>query len=132
MSTRIRSPTSTNSGTCNVAPVSSVAGFVPPLGDAVAAQARVGLRDLQVDPARQLDVGGLVVDEQHVHLAARLGPAQHLLQSALGDRDLLEGLRVHEVRVGPVGVQELHPPRLGPDGAELLPRPERPVDHVAV
>jgi hypothetical protein len=36
------------------------------------------------------------------------------------------------VRVGPVGIQKLHPPRLGPDGAELLPRSERAVDHVAV
>ena len=49
-----------------------------------------------------------------------------------GDRDLLEGLGVHEVRVGAVRVQELHLARLRAHGAELLARPERPVDHVAV
>jgi hypothetical protein len=36
------------------------------------------------------------------------------------------------VRVGPVGVQELHLARLGVDGPELLPGAERAVDHRAV
>jgi hypothetical protein len=33
------------------------------------------------------------------------------------------------VRVGAVGIEELHAPRLGAHGAELLARAERPVDH---
>ena len=49
--------------------------------------------------------------------------------TALGHRELLEGLRVHEVRVGAVRVEELHLARLGADRAELLARPERAVDH---
>jgi hypothetical protein len=36
------------------------------------------------------------------------------------------------VRIGPVRIQELHPARLRPDRPELLPRPERPVDHVPI
>ena len=36
------------------------------------------------------------------------------------------------MRVGAVLVQELHPPHLGADRAELLAGPEGPVDHVAV
>jgi hypothetical protein len=36
------------------------------------------------------------------------------------------------VRVGAVGVEELHLARLGPHRAELLARAERPVDHGAV
>ena len=59
-------------------------------------------------------------------------PAQRLRESRLGDRDLLEGLGVHEVRVGAVGVEELHLARLGAHRAELLAGAERPVDHVAV
>ena len=51
---------------------------------------------------------------------------------ALRDRDLLEGLGVHEVRVGAVRVEELHLARLGAHRAELLAGAEGPVDHVAV
>ena len=36
------------------------------------------------------------------------------------------------MRVGAVGVEELHLARLGAHGAELLARAERAVDHVAV
>ena len=50
----------------------------------------------------------------------------------LGDRELLVGLLVHEVRVGAVGVEELHLARLGADRAELLAGAERAVDHRAV
>ncbi len=34
------------------------------------------------------------------------------LTRPLGNGDLLVGLRVHEVRIGPIGVQELHLARL--------------------
>ena len=51
---------------------------------------------------------------------------------ACGHGDLLVGLGVHEVRVGAVGVEELHLARLGVHGAELLAGAERLVDDVAV
>ncbi len=104
----MRWPCSTNSGTWMTAPVSSVAGLVPPPETESPRTPGIGLGDLEVDGARQLDVRGLVVDEQHLDLAARLAPAQRVGDRALGDRDLLEGLRVHEVGVAAVRVQELH------------------------
>src|SRR5436190_15189341 len=101
-------------------------------GDRVPTHPRVGLADLQVDRARQLNVGGLLVDEQHIDLAARRASAQRLADAALGHGDLLVGLHVHEVRIAAVGVEELHLARLGAHRAELLPRSERAVDYVAV
>ena len=69
------------------------------------------------------------VDEQHLHVVAGLQPAQGLGHRRLGDRQLVVGLRVHEVRVGPVRVEELHLAALGVDLPELLAGPEGPVDH---
>jgi hypothetical protein len=87
---------------------------------------------LEIDSASQLHLCGLLVDEQHLHLAAWLAPAQGVLHGALGDGDLLEGLGVHEMRLAAVRIQELHLPGLRVHRAKLLPRPERPVDHVAI
>jgi hypothetical protein len=126
VSTRIRWPGSTNSGTWITAPVSSVAGLVPP------PETESPRSPGSVWETSRSDVARLVVDEQHVHLAAGGDEAQRVLHGGLGDRDLLEGLGVHEVRVGAVGVQELHRPRLGAHRAELLAGAEGPVDHVSV
>jgi hypothetical protein len=90
------------------------------------------VRHLELDGRRELHVGRLVVDEQQVDGLVRLDPLERIGERALRDRELLERLLVHEVRVGPVGVQELHLARLGPHRAELLPGAERPVDHRAV
>jgi hypothetical protein len=126
----MRCPGSTNSGTWMTAPVSSVAGLVPPPD--TESPRRPGSVSVTARSTAQLQIPRLVVDEQHVHLAARCDEAQRVLDRRLGDRDLLEGLGVHEVRVGAVRVQELHRPRLRVHRAELLARPEGPVDHVAV
>ena len=82
--------------------------------------------------AGQLEVARLAVDEQHVDLVVGLRPAQRVGDRRLGHGELLVGLGVHEVRVGAVGVEELHLARLGAHRAELLARAERLVDHVAV
>ena len=132
VSTLTRSPMFTNSGTLTVAPVSSVAGLLPP-PDAVSPRTpgSVCVTSSSTD-AGELDVGRLVVDVEQVDGLVRLDPLQRLADAGLGDRELLVGLLVHEVRVGAVGVEELHLARLGADRAELLAGAERPVDHRAV
>ena len=84
----------------STAPVSSVAGLVPPPETESPRSPGSVCGHLEVDGARQLHVGRLVVDEQHVDLAARLASSAARPRASLsGDRDLLEGLGVHEVRV---------------------------------
>ena len=132
VSTLTRSPMLTNSGHLDRRAGLERRGLVAAARGGVAAHARLGVGDLELDRRRQLQVGGLVVDEQQVDGLVRLGPLQRVLERRLGDRELLEGLLVHEVRVGAVGVEELHLARLGPDRPELLAGAERPVDHGAV
>jgi hypothetical protein len=123
----------TNSGTWTVAPVSSVAGLLPP-PDAVSPRTPgLGLRDLELDARGQLQVARLPVDEQQDRprrwassSAARPPPADS------GTASCSKEPGVHEVRVGPVGVEELHLARLGAHRTELLAGAERAVDHVAV
>ena len=80
----MRWPGSTNSGTWMTAPVSSVAGFVPPPETESPRRPGSVSRDGQVDRARQLQVSRLAVDEQHVHLAARRDPAQRVRDGRSG------------------------------------------------
>src|SRR5215218_80871 len=101
-------------------------------GGGVALHAGLGVGDLELDGSRELEVRGLVVDEQQVDGLARLDPLEGALDARLRDRELLVRALVHEVRVRAVGVEELHLARLGPDRPELLSGPERPVDHRTV
>ena len=99
----------------------------------VTAQPGLGLGDGEVDRARQLHVGGLIIDVEK--LDASSDSFIHCSGSAsvaLGDRQLLVGLGVHEVRVGAVAVEELHIANLGAHRPELLAGAEGAVDHVAV
>ena len=120
-------------GRWTVAPVSSVAGLLPP-PEAVSPR-RPGsvCGDLELDGGRQLQVA-TGWPSMNSTSTSSLGFVQRSASATrrLGDRDLLVGLGVHEVRVGAVGVEELHLARLGAHGAELLAGAERPVDHVAV
>ena len=132
VSTLTRSPMLTNSGTFTVAPVSRVAGLLPPPEGGVAADSRLGVRDLELHGGAELDVRRVAVDVQHVDAFVGLDHLQRLGHARLRQRDLLVGLLVHEVRVGAVGVEELHLARLGVDRAELLAGAEGTVDHIAV
>src|SRR3954469_63682 len=53
-------------------------GLVPAAGGGVAAHARLGLGDLELDGGRELDAGRLVVDEQQVDVVVGLEPAQRV------------------------------------------------------
>ena len=132
VSTLTLSPMFTNSGTWIVAPVSSVAGLLPPPeavsprtpGSVCVTSSSTEAESWTSDGwssmnSRSTDSFGLI----HFSVSAI---------DALGDRELLVGLLVHEVRVGAVGVEELHLARLGAHGAELLAGAERAVDHGAV
>ena len=66
VSTLTLSPMSTKSGTLIVAPVSSVAGLVPPPEAVSPRRPGLGLGHLEDDRGRQLQVAGLAVDEEHV------------------------------------------------------------------
>src|SRR5918993_1449108 len=89
VSTRTRSPTFTNSGTCTTTPVSSVAGFVP-------LEAGIGIRDFQVHVRGRLDAHDLPVRSEHVNRAALDHVAGGLAHGVGGDGGLLVGVRVHE------------------------------------
>src|SRR5256885_5263853 len=98
----------------------------------VAAQAGLGLGHLELDRGRELHAAGALVDEQDVDLVVGLHPTQRVADAGLRDRQLLVARAVHEVRVGAVGVEELHLAHLGAHGPELLAGPERLVDDVPI
>ena len=132
VSTSTRSPTLTNSGTCTVAPVSSVAGLLPPpeaVSPRTPGSVSVTSRSTALGSCRPPGWSSMI---EQLDRVVGLGPAQLLRELGLGHRQLLIGLAVHEVGVLTVGVEELHPPDLGADRAELLAGAEGPVDHVAV
>ena len=122
----------TNSGTLTCAPVSSVAGFVPP-PEAVSPRrpgsVSVTSRSTALGICRS--AGWPSIDSSSTSSFGRVH-LSGLGERRLRDRDLLERLGVHEVRVGAVGVEELHLAHLGPHRAELLAGAERAVDHVPV
>ncbi len=130
MSTLIFVPVSRKSGTATSAPVSTVAGLVPP-GRAVALQARLGVGDLEDHRGRQLD-------EQHVALVAGDDDLLVLEEELRGvadglgaHRDLVVGVTVHEDEVGAVVVEVLHVPLVDARGLDLHPGVEGLVDDLA-
>src|SRR3954453_15766679 len=105
VSTLTLSPMSTKSGKLTVAPVSRVAGLVPPpeavsprrpgSGWGTSSTTEGGscraLGDLEHEGSAQLQVGALPVDEEHVDRVVGLGPAQTLGEARFGHRHLLVG-----------------------------------------
>ena len=96
----------------------------------VAADAGIGLGDLQLDEVRQLDSDRAVVDEQDLHLGVLLEEVARLADFLGGEGDLIVRVEVHEV-VAVVLVEELHPLLLEVDQLDLLARAERVVDDPA-
>ena len=109
MSTLTLVPVSRNSGTAISAPVSSVAGLVPP-GRAVALQARLGVRDLEHDRRGQLDEQDGAVVAGHDGLLVLEHVLRRIADDLGGHRDLVVGVAVHEDEVGAVVVEVLHVP----------------------
>ena len=130
VSTRMTSPGSMKSGTWMVAPVSSD-GRLGAAGNGVALDAGGGIDDLEIDEGGQLHVERLVVDVDHVHFHVERHQVEPALEHALGKRELLVGLGVHEHDLVRLVVQILHRPALGAELLELLLGPERAVDDVA-
>ena len=108
-------------------------GLVAAAGGRVAAQAGLGLGDLELDRGRAAEIDDGWPSMKSTSTSS-FGLVQRSVSAsgARGHRHLLVGLGVHEVRVGAVGVQELHLARLGAHGAELLAGAEGLVDDVAV
>src|SRR5918999_2000764 len=106
--------------------------LVPAARRRVALHARLRLGHGHLDGARHLHVAGGLVDVQQLDLLVGDDPLERLGHLLLRQGELVVALRVHEVRVRAVGVEELHAPRLGADRAELLAGPEGAVDHGAV
>src|SRR5829696_6917658 len=103
-------------------------GLAPP-GGRVALEAWVGLGDLQVHMRGGLDAYHLAVRREHADRAVGHDVPARLPDGLHGDRELVVGLRVHEVEKVPVPVEVGHRAGLGPDALELLPRPEGLLDH---
>ncbi len=123
----MRSPTFTKSGTWTTAPVSSVAGLVTFETVSPFTPGSVSVTASSTDGG-QLDAGRLAVDGEDLHGARREHVVDHVRHLGARQRELLEGLLVHEVRLGAVVVEELDVLHLGVHARELLAGAERLVD----
>ena len=123
----IRSPVATKSGTCTTAPVSSVAGFVtfvtvsPRTAGSVSATVS-STDDGSWSPAGLPSTASICTELDGARIRERVRDL------GVREAELLERLLVHEVRLGPVVVQELHVLHLGVHARELLAGAERLVD----
>ena len=120
VSTRTFSPSSMKSGTWISTPFSSFAGFVPPPEAVLPLTPGLGLGDLQVERARDLDPGRALVDEQDLDLVVGHDPAHLLAGDVARELHLLVVGAVHEHRHLARVVEVLHPLRLGAHRPELL------------
>ena len=131
VSTRMRSPSFTKSGTCTMAPVSIVAGLVT--FDAVSplmpGSQRVILASMKGGSSMLI---GLRAPEEHVDLLVLLQELLGVADLGLRERELLEGLRIHEHQVLAVPVEVLHLVLLDVRLVHLLARAEAAVDRAAV
>src|SRR5256884_4332199 len=100
--------------------------------DGVAAHARLGLRDLEIDGQRQLDPDHGVLVAQHADRVALLQEGQHVLQLGAADRHLVVRARVHEVVEVALAVEVRRLPLLDPHGLELLAAAEALLEDGAV
>src|SRR5215510_7454832 len=96
-------------------------------GGRVAADARVGLHDLELEEVGQLHGDGAAIDEQDVDLRVLLEEVAGIAHLVGGQGDLIVGLQVHEV-IALVLVQVLHVLLLEVHQLDLLPRAEGVVD----
>src|SRR5215468_4838949 len=96
----------------------------------VAADAGIGLHDLQLDEVRQLDAHRAAVDEQDLDLRVLLEEVAGVSDLVRGERDLVVRVQIHEV-VALVLVEVLHPLLVEVDQLHLLAGAERVVDHPA-
>src|SRR5215510_15240057 len=100
-------------------------------GGRVAADARLGLHDLQLEEVGQLHGDGTAVDEEDVDLGVLLEEVAGVAHLVLGQGDLVVRLRVHEV-VPIVLVEVLHMLLLEVDQLDLLTGAERVVDDASL
>ena len=128
VSTLIRSPSSTNSGTFTTAPVSSVAGFSAPVRVSPFTPGSVFVMVSTTDAGRSTAIGTPSCSGD-----LRLGPLHQVVgaspTSARGHVDLVVGLQVHEDEVVAVGVQVLQVLALDDRQIHLHAGVERALDH---
>ena len=127
-STRITWPSSMKSGTCTVAPVSSVAGLVAPVAVSPRTPGSVRVTASSTKDGSSTENHPVVVDQP-----LALHPFLQVLQligadELLGQHDVVERLLVHEVVEVAVGVGELHRPALQPHVGDPLAGVVGPVD----
>ncbi len=112
VSTRTVTPWSRCSGTWTTTP-GRQRGGLGAAGRRVAAHARGGLDDRQLDRIRQLDGDHLVVDHQRLDPLHVFGHERHLVaQLVERQRELVERCRVHEVERVRIAVKVLDRPAL--------------------
>src|SRR5262249_20498597 len=96
----------------------------------VAANARLGLHDLELDEVGELDGHRALVDEEDLDLGILLEEIASVPDLLRVERDLVVGIEIHEM-VPVVAVEELHPLLVEVDELHLLAGPERVVDDPA-
>src|SRR5215211_3825825 len=92
-------------------------------------EARVRLRDREIDVRRRLHADDLTVGRKHGDGATLHDVPCRRPDDVGGHRHLIVGLGVHEVEQVSVPVEVRHRPRVSPHVLELLPRPEGLLDH---